>query len=468
MSAAAPASSPSSDPAPAAMGLGPRIRSALFEITACDPGQSTRMVLWTLCALFGVTLLWASFARLDIVAVAEGRLVPETYVKVVQPAESGVVREILVQEGQNVIKGDVLLRLDPTVASADHRSAVSQLALKRLELRRIEAQLTGLTLRSNPSDDPVLFAQVRSDGAARERAHRDQIAQEEATRERAVGELAAARETLSKLERTQGSYEQSAEAYEKLAKDKLVGSLDADEKRRNAVEHAQDLKSQAASVASLESSLRAQQNRLLQLESEYRSSFNQERIQLLNEANQLEEEVRKQGYREGLLELRAPQDGIVKELATTTIGAVVQPGTVLLTLVPKEEPLLAEVYIRNEDVGFVREGQPVRIKLSAYPFTRYGMLEGSVTTLSADASRANGQPTQDNANSDQRAKADTLQSPFKAIVSLQRQTLDVSEMHLPIVAGMHVQAEIREGSRTVLEYLLSPVRQVASEAGGER
>ena len=206
----------------------------------------------------------------------------------------------------------------------------------------------------------------------------------------------------------------------------------------------------------------------MQLESEYRSSLNQERIQLLNEANQLEEEVRKQGYREGLLELRAPQDGIVKELATTTIGAVVQPGTVLLTLVPKEEPLLAEVYIRNEDVGFVRVGQPVRIKPAAYPFTRYGMLEGSVSTLSADASRANGQSVRDNANSEQRAKTDTLQSPFKAIVSLQRQTLDVSEMHLPIVAGMQVQAEIREGSRTVLEYLLSPVRQVANEAGGER
>jgi hemolysin D len=141
---------------------------------------------------------------------------------------------------------------------------------------------------------------------------------------------------------------------------------------------------------------------------------------------------------------------------------------VLLTLVPKEEPLLAEVYIRNEDVGFVREGQPVRIKLAAYPFTRYGMLEGSVTTLSADASRSNSQSAPDTSNSEQRPKQEAAQSPFKAIVSLQRQTLDVSEQHLPIVAGMQVQAEIREGNRTVLEYLLSPVRQVANEAGVER
>jgi hemolysin D len=252
MSISAHASAIASGPKDTSHDLGLRIRSGLFEITACDPGQSTRTVLWTLCCLFGATLLWATIARLDIVAVAEGRLVPKTYVKVVQPAESGVVREILVQEGQIVVKGDVLLRLDPTVASADRRSVVSQLTLKQLELRRIDAQLTGGTIQREPPDDPVLFAQVRSDGAARERAHRDQIAQEDDSRERAAGELAAARETLSKLERTQGSYEQSAEAYEKLAKDKLGGSLDADEKRRNAVEHAQDLKAQAASVASLQ------------------------------------------------------------------------------------------------------------------------------------------------------------------------------------------------------------------------
>jgi len=283
-------------------------------------------------------------------------------------------------------------------------------------------------------------------------------------------ELASAHETLTKLERTQPSYEKSAQAYENLAREHLVGALDADEKRRAAVEHAQDLKSQSAYAASLEASLSAQQKKLLQLESEYRSSLHQERIQLLNDANQLREEVRKQGFREGLLELRAPQDGIVKELATTTIGAVVQPGAVLLTLVPKAEPLRAEVYIRNEDVGFVREGQSVRIKLSAYPFTKYGMLEGTVTTISADAARSNNDGSTATSARVREAgqPSDAAQSSFKALVSLRRQMLDSRGLQLPIVAGMQVQAEIREGDRTVLDYLLSPISRVAAEAGGER
>ena len=458
------------NPSPPSASLGLRVRSALFEITARDPGQGTRAVLWTVCVLFAATLLWAMLARLDIVAVAEGRLVPETYVKVVQPAESGVVREILVGEGQSVAAGDVLLRLDHTVAAADRRSSSAQLALKELALRRIDAQLAGRPLEDGASDEPLLLAQVRADGLARERAHRDQVASEEAMRLRYERELASAHETLTKLERTQPSYEKSAQAYENLAREHLVGALDADEKRRAAVEHAQDLKSQSAYAASLEASLSAQQKKLLQLESEYRSSLHQERIQLLNDANQLREEVRKQGFREGLLELRAPQDGIVKELATTTIGAVVQPGAVLLTLVPKAEPLRAEVYIRNEDVGFVREGQSVRIKLSAYPFTKYGMLEGTVTTISADAARSNNDgSTATSARVRETGQpSDAAQSSFKALVSLRRQMLDSRGLQLPIVAGMQVQAEIREGDRTVLDYLLSPISRVAAEAGGER
>jgi len=445
--------------------LTPRVRSALFELVTQDPSRSSRMTLHILMALFVTLLLWAAVARLDIVAVAEGRLVPQTYLKIVQPAEAGIVRELLVKEGQHVRKDEVLVRLDPTLASADRRSAASQLALKRLEMRRIDAQLSGHPLETEPGDDVALVAQVRLDGIARERAYLDQIAQEEATRARNESELVAARETLAKLERTLPSYEQTAQAYERLANEKLVGTLEAESKKREALEHAQDLKSQAAFVASLESSLHAQKSKLIQLTSAYRSTLQSERSQRLGEANQLAEEFHKQGFREGLLELRAPQEGIVKDLSTTTIGAVVQLGTVLLTLVPEHEPLRAEVYIRNEDVGFVREGQHVRIKVAAYPFTKYGLLEGTVHTLGADASRID-----DAANATHRETSDSGQSPsvFKAIIELQRQRLESSGLRLPIVAGMAVQAEIREGQRTIIEYLLSPVARVADEAGGER
>jgi HlyD family secretion protein len=441
-----------------------RIRTALFDAVTRDPSQTSRWTVWVIGALFLSLLVWSLLARLDIVAVAEGRLVPQTFVKVVQPADAGILREILVVDGQKVRKGEVLIRLDPTITAADRRSAASQLSLKRLEIRRIDSQLAGRPLAAQSEDDSVLLEQVRTDGLARERAWRDQVAQEEATRSRNESELMAARETLTKLERTLPMYERSARAYEDLAGKSLVGSLEAEQKQREAVEHAQDLKSQQALVASLESTLRAQEKKVEQITSAYRSSLQAERSQRVGEVNQLVEEFRKQGFREGLLELHAPQDGVVKDLATTTIGAVVQSGTVLLSLVPEREPLRAEVYIKNEDIGFVRQGQPVRLKLVAYPFTRYGLLEGRVKNISADASRI----ADENASTRSRDTAQSNASVFKAMIELDGQRLDANGLGLPIVAGMAVQAEIREGQRTMLEYLLSPVSRVASEAGRER
>jgi HlyD family secretion protein len=423
-------------------------------------------MLWALSGLFVALLLWSMLAHIDIVAVAEGRLVPQTYVKIVQPADGGIVRELLVVEGQTVRQGDVLIRLDRTLASADQQSVASQLALKRLEIRRIDAQLAGRPLESEPSDDPTLVSQVRLDGLARERAYLDQVAQEEAARNQFAAELAASRETLAKLERTLPSYARSAAAYERLASEKLIGTLDAEAKQREALEHEQDFRAQSAHVSSLESSLQAQERKLAQLKSAYRSTLLSERSQRVGEVNQLAQDLRKQGFREELLELRAPQAGVVKDLATTTLGAVVQPGGVLLTLVPQNEPLRAEVYVRNEDVGFVREGQSVRLKVAAYPFTKYGLLEGTVRTLAADASVLNGQNASRTRDPNLAAREES--SVFKAIVELHAQQLRTNDLHLPIMAGMIVQAEINEGSRTVLEYLLSPVRRVANEAAGER
>ncbi len=435
-----------------------RVASALFEIETTDPSRGSRIVLKTVCVLFGLLLIWALFAKLDIVAVAEGRLVPQTYVKIVQPAEAGIVREILVQEGSSVQEGQVLVRLDPTMTVADGRALERELALQRLQLRRIEAELEGQVLTKAPDDDPLLFAQVKAQLSAHRQTFLDAVAAEQMATRRAEHDLSAARETLEKLESTLPSYERSAQAFEKLAGQKLMGTLQAEEKRREALEQARDLESQRGTVASMTAAIEEHRQRLAQIESSYRSDLATLRLQTLSTTSQLEQNVAKNTYREGLLELKAPQAGVVKDLATTTLGAVIQPGTVLLSLVPIDEPLLAEVAIENSDIGFVEVGQPVRLKLAAYPFQKYGMVEGVVKTVSADAKNV------DQSEKDDPGKRRPL--AFKALVALQTQRLGMDGLGLG--AGMQVSAEIRQGERTVMEYLLSPVQRVKSEAGRER
>jgi hemolysin D len=148
---------------------------------------------------------------------------------------------------------------------------------------------------------------------------------------------------------------------------------------------------------------------------------------------------------------------------------VVQPGTVVLTLVPEGEPLFADVSIKNEDVGFVQVGQRAQIKLSAYPFQKYGMLTGTVIRISADANESSRPSANADRTEDTNHALTTPISTYKARIKLDQQKLtDPQQNHLAITPGMQIVAEINQGKRTVLEYLLSPVQKAVQEAARER
>ena len=436
-----------------------RLGNALAFVERLPPSRAPRIVLWTVCALFAFALIWSLVAKLDIVAVAEGRLVPSTYSKIVQPAESGIVREILVRDGDLVVAGQVLVRLDPTLAGADSKSVAGDIELRRLTLRRIDAELANQTLALGKGEDPTLFLQVQAQGSARRQSYLDSLAQENSQRDRIAAELRAATETLNKLTATAPLVQQQADAYDKLVKDGFFSPLAVQDKRREAINLQQDLKSQEGAVASLRAQMSGQDKKIANLTSQYRSQLQNERVETQAQLAKLDQEATKQSYRQAMLELKAPQGGIVKDLATTTIGAVVAPGTVLLTIVPKDEPLIAEIRIGHDDIGFVEPGQPVKLKLAAYPFQKYGMLEGTVKTIAADVSSAN---TAD-------AKASSpVDLGFKAIVALNSQQLTARGQPFVLNPGMQVVAEIRQGERTVMEYLLSPVTATVTQAGRER
>ncbi|MES2125715.1 MAG: HlyD family efflux transporter periplasmic adaptor subunit [Pseudomonadota bacterium] len=204
-----------------------------------------------------------------------------------------------------------------------------------------------------------------------------------------------------------------------------------------------------------------------QLLSNYRSERQTELADIRTKVVQLRPNLAKTSYKEGLMELRASQDGVVKELATTTIGAVVQPGAVIVAIVPNGELLFADVAVKNEDIGFVRVNQTAQIKLATYPFQRYGMLTGKVVHLSADAtdiSKQNAAPAGASGSD-----VSPVMASYRARVQLDRQVLiDAQGNRLALASGMQVIAEISQGKRTVLEYLLSPVQKAITEAARER
>lgn len=436
-------------------------------LESSEPNAAGRIVLWTVSILVGLLIVWATFGQLDIIASAEGKLVPQTLVKIVQPAEAGVVKSLLVAEGERVKAGQPLVRLDSTLASADRNSIRADLATQQMQARRIEAELANSPMRSLAGDDPQLYAQVAQQYAAHRKAYLDSLGQEQALLTKAEHERLGALETLSKLEQTLPIYRSAAANMESLAKDGYVPAARSDEKRRDAIERAKDVDAQRSAIAALEATVAAQRLRIEQLQSAYRSELEKELADARARIGQLLPNLDKSLYKEGQMVLRASQDGVIKDLATTTVGAVVQPGTVLLTLVPKDEQLYADVRIKNEDAGFVAVGQRAQVEVATYPFQRYGMLSGTIVLVSADATETN-----DAAISKADAEAATPapnMASYKARVKLDTQELiDPYGSHLRLGAGMVVVAEINQGKRTVLEYLLSPMQKAVSEAARER
>lgn len=302
---------------------------------------------------------------------------------------------------------------------------------------------------------------------AQYRAHRhsyfDAVSQEETSLQKARHDLRSAEEMLSKLQQVVPTYRKSAEAYQKLASQGFVSPLAGEEKERDRIEKEQDLRAQASTAASLRASILASQKRLAQISSNYRSELQNERIETESQHQKLREEWAKIKHKTQLLELRAPQAGIVKDLATHTRGTVVSPGTVLMTVVPLEDPLQAEVFIKNEDVGFVHTGQRVKVKLSAYPFQKYGMIDGKVIHVGPDTAEGSSAPIKPG------EEASALPGlRYKALVSLETQHLETDDKKMRLTPGMEAVVEIHQGRRTVMAYLLSPVQKAWQEAGRER
>jgi hemolysin D len=436
----------------------------LLRLQEASPNPLGRKVLWLLLSLLAALLLWAILGRLDIVAVAEGKLIPESYVKIVQPAESGIVKDILVREGQSVQAGQVLMRMDTLISEADTQSIAADYQRKRLALRRIEAELSGQPFKRQ-SDDPAhlteeINAQFRANRTALEAA----LAEERSRLTKARQELAAAEQIKHKLQDTLPYYREQDKAYEKLVKDGFAGSLMGSDKKRERVEKEQELQTQTFVIESARASIVESEKKLAQIDSDYRRQLHAERNDIQGQFDKLTQEVTKQAHKQDLLELKAPQAGVVKDLATHTTGTVVQPGTVLLTLVPQDEILRAEVWVSNEDIGFVRQGQPVKLKFAAFPFQKYGMVEGTVEHVSADASDNPG----GNGGTPGEPARKGQPLVYKALVALKQMRLEMDEKRFMLAAGMQTNAEIWLGDRTVMEYLLSPVRKAWQEAGRER
>ncbi len=454
---------------------------AALEIIERPPSPGLRWLLLSLCSLFVITLGWTILGKVDVVAVAAGKTVPSGSAKIIQPMELGTVRAIHVTNGQFVRRGQLLIELDPTLAAADEAQSDQTLRSAQLLKARNDALLGYLnsgTFKYTPpggaSVDTATEQQLVRSTIAEHEAQRASLVQQRAGK---MAELAGARAEMAKLEESLPYIEQQLGARAELAakgyysKLKLLEyeQLHAEQRRTLDVRRSEAARAQAA-IAGIDAQI-----------AQLRQNFTRTAAGSLAEANEKAgiagEEGRKSERRREYQQLRAPVDGVVQQLAVTTIGGVVQPAQPLMVIVPctalgtsRPDPnrctsaVEVEAFVQNKDVGFVRAGQRVAVKLEAFNFTDHGLIDGVVESVSRDAVDRGSNNEQSNGAAPPAALA------YLARVRLLCGSNQRSRSHLcdRVQPGMAAQAEIKTGRRRIIKYLLSPLAKTAGETGRER
>jgi hemolysin D len=427
-----------------------------LEIQDRPPSPIGRTILWTILAVFTTGILWATFGWIDIVATAQGKIIPSGHSKIIQPViqqfESGIVRAIHVQDGQVVKKGDVLIELDPTQNRADRDRAMNEYQAAKVEAARLRALIAGTPMLDAPADGDPRYVMLQ------QQLLRDQLAEYQARVEAAQhlidqrkAALDGTKENIRRLEATVPMQTERAEAFRKLLDSQYVSKMDFLQVEEQRIDKAQELAGQRKKVIQDQAALAEAEKNYRALVSEFQQSKQTELSTAETKAASLAQEVVKAGQRTDLLKLVSPIDGVVQQLAIHTLGGVVTPAQQLMMVVPQDHPIEVEAQVENKDVGFVKEGQLVEIKVETFPFTLYGTISGKVLSVSDDA-----------------ASVEKVGLIYPTRVSMERATMEVEGKQVNLSPGMAVTVEIKTGQRRVIEFLLSPLLKSVKESLRER
>lgn len=420
------------------------------------PAPLPRVAIALLTGFALLALLWAIIGKVDVVATATGKIVPSGHSKPVQAIETASVKAIFVRDGDAVRQGDLLLQLDSTMPAADVDRIDSELIGARLQALRaramLAAQVTGQLAALTATDlPPPRLAEARRQVAGLFAEYRARLTQLDADIDRRASELRTAQAQIHKLEHTLPLASQRAEDLKELSNGGFVSRHAWMEKEQMRLEQAGELATLHSRVSEISASLREAQGQRQTLIAETRRQMLDSAADGEQKAATLRQERVKAQARKRLMEITAPIDGTVQQLAVHTIGGVVTPAQVLMVLVPHRHPVEVDAVLENKDVGFIKAGQVVEVKIETFPYTRYGTVAARIVHVSPDA-----------ITDDQRGLA------YLAKIRLEQTSINVDGHAMSLLPGMAVVAEIKTGRRRVIDFLLSPLIEHTSESLRER
>lgn len=433
---------------------------AVLEIQSSPPSPIGRAVLWSIATFLTAALAWSILGRVEIVAVAPGKIVPNDRVKTIQPLENAVVTEIHVKDGDQVKAGDVLVVLDTRQTQSDVNNLDLQLqekssrliALTELEYRITDKEYRDpIELTFPESNDPKisqrqqhLFAEQIAD------FHSAMLTADQLIRKQQE-DLSTSDSEILKLEQMVPIITKKTAVYKSLMETKAVTEMEYLDLKWKMIETVSNLNSERTRRRSLLAALNQAKEARVKQAFEARVAFSREKAEVAGQISSLKEELSKAKTRNGLQILSAPIDGIVQGLTVFTVGGVVTEAEKIMQIVPINGGLEIEAYISNKDIGFVRNNQHVTVKIDSFNFTKYGTIDGKVLDISGDA-----------------FQDEKMGLVFKSRIGLSKETMVIDGKQIKLGPGMSITGEVVTGDRRIIEFLLNPARKIVSESWKER
>ncbi|HCA27345.1 MAG TPA: hypothetical protein DEP05_06865 [Betaproteobacteria bacterium] len=442
----------------------------LLEIQETPPSPLKRKVMWAIILLVVLLITWAYLGKIDIVSTARGKFIPGGKIKVIQPMENAVIRAIHIKEGQQVRRGELLIELDPTINAAALTTNTEKLALNQLESERLRSELTHTQPRYH-IDGPShgLIALQEKLRIASEAAYAAKLAQARLAVREAADKLAAGRIIVQKLKQTAAIAREREKSARPLAASGAMARNAYLQLKQKAITNEAGFAAQRKTVAQLKQVIKAALQHIVEIRHAHQESLLSDLDTHTDDRASIEDRVAKSKTLYGLDWLRSPVDGVVQSVNVTTIGSVVTPAQVLAAIVPKGTPLIVEANLPNSEVGFVKVGQRVELKLDTFPFQIYGAIPGAVSWVSPDAENAAGPEAPPGGGKQQtqtRQRINTMQSTgltYKVRIKPARLTINVNGRRVPMAPGMALQADIVTGHRRVIDFFLSPIIKYLNE-----
>jgi adhesin transport system membrane fusion protein len=425
-----------------------RVRTASIRerIASLDPSQK----LIAISAIgMAVLLLWASLAQVDEITRGTGRVIPSSQAQLVQASEPSVVSEILVRSGQRVSQGQVLVRLDDTMA--DSELGQLQAENERLSARadRLVGEATGASLGCGAG---TVCGEERRLQQARLATARSREAALGAAVDQRRRDVSEAEATIASLQDSVRLAQEEVSMLEPLAARGIVPQTDLLSARRELVDVRGRLSAARQASARATASIAEAQAELQSSRLDFRQQALDERSEVATRMAVNEQTIRGAEARRNRNELRAPSDGIVNDVQITTVGGFVNAGEMLMQVVPVGDRLLVETRVSPRDIGFVAVGDPANVKVTAYDFATYGGLAGRVIEVSADSIY------------DEVERV----AYYRVLVETDRSYVTAHGQRYAIVPGMITDVEIITGAKSILSYLLKPITRGLDLALTER